>query len=424
MSNSQKKKVLVTHVYSPENKGDAALLSVLLKDISTVFRAADVLIAITFEIKKNDKFEGYPLYESFMHLAMSRFHSKPLILLYSFFVMFTTTLWAVIYKYTGFAFPLPEKQQTLMQKFVTADVVIGVGGGYLRGQNKGIGSLLYVSLVLHPLWISRILRKPFIAYSQSIGPFSNKLEESLIAWSLNTCATTVMAREDISTQLLERIGVKVKTVRSIDSGFGFESQVAPIDLRKQLSIPDKLLLVGVTAKRYAKAREQERYERELAASLDKIQSKHPVYIIFIPQVTAAFNNDDDRLVHTRIHSYMNSDSNIHLVDADLTHHEIKRYYENLDFLIGTRFHSVIFALTSRVPSIAIEYEHKTSGIMKDLNLEQWVVPFKDVNSKDMPELFSKLSRQKDSYREYLKKQMPVYIAKEARNKEVLSMIAS
>ena len=47
---------------------------------------------------------------------------------------------------------------------------------------------------------------------------------------------------------------------------------------------------------------------------------------------------------------------------------------SLDYLVGTRFHSVIFALAARVPCIAIGYEHKTRGIMRDLSLDGWVLP--------------------------------------------------
>ena len=72
------------------------------------------------------------------------------------------------------------------------------------------------------------------------------------------------------------------------------------------------------------------------------------------------------------------------------HRQIKAAYNQLDFLIGTRFHSVIFSLTSGVPCIAIEYEHKSRGIMRELGLEHWVLAIGDVTEARLGRLFDKL----------------------------------
>ena len=42
--------------------------------------------------------------------------------------------------------------------------------------------------------------------------------------------------------------------------------------------------------------------------------------------------------------------------------------------MGTRFQSVVLSLMSGTRAVAIEYEHKTRGIMRDLGLEAWVPP--------------------------------------------------
>jgi colanic acid/amylovoran biosynthesis protein len=92
-----------------------------------------------------------------------------------------------------------------------------------------------------------------------------------------------------------------------------------------------------------------------------------------------------------------------------SYHELKSLYANLDFLIGTRFHSVIFSLASFVPCIAIEYEHKTGGIMRELGLHRWVIPFEDVTAERLQSLFDELIQNADSYRAYLREVIPPYI---------------
>jgi colanic acid/amylovoran biosynthesis protein len=61
-----------------------------------------------------------------------------------------------------------------------------------------------------------------------------------------------------------------------------------------------------------------------------------------------------------------------------------------------------------VPAVAIEYEHKTGGIMRDLNLGHWVVKIEDVNADKLSALVDKLVREGPEYRKYLLKVMPGY----------------
>ena len=90
---------------------------------------------------------------------------------------------------------------------------------------------------------------------------------------------------------------------------------------------------------------------------------------------------------------------------------IKAIYGGLDYLVGTRFHSVIFAVTSHVPSIAIEYEHKTRGIMRDIGLEEWVLNINDLHTDQLIELFEKLVTGRKKYVAHLKRALPPYIVK-------------
>jgi colanic acid/amylovoran biosynthesis protein len=79
--------------------------------------------------------------------------------------------------------------------------------------------------------------------------------------------------------------------------------------------------------------------------------------------------------------------------------------------VGTRFHSVIFGLTSFVPALAIQYEHKTLGIMRQLGLEKWVIPIEQVTGQYLISLFDELIKSRDDYIKKLDHILPAYIAK-------------
>ena len=404
--------IIISHVYSEHNKGDAALLSVLIGDVRKEFNNPIITVLTLDSVSSNKEFEGAKVKNSFMFYAMNRFDNDFLTLLYAVYVITATMLWVFVRRLTGLSLPIGHKLTNLCLLYEDTDLILPVGGGYLRSQKKGIGSLLNVSLLLHPLWISNLLGKPTVLYSQSIGPFSSKLEERMVGFSLNRCTEAIIVRENTSLQLLKRIGVKDNVHRSVDSGFAFGADGVKYDLRKKLKIKsDKQLLFGITARKWLPEPAQSNYERAIVESIEHIISKYDASVVFVPQVTSEFHSDDDRLVHKRIFDYTPNHDHVYLVDGELDHYQIKSAYDSLDFVIGTRFHSVIFSLTSYVPAIAIEYEHKTGGIMHDLELDRWVIKIESVNSKVLCAMIDELITGSEAYKKNLKQIMPTYIKK-------------
>ncbi|MNV68500.1 colanic acid biosynthesis protein [compost metagenome] len=80
----------------------------------------------------------------------------------------------------------------------------------------------------------------------------------------------------------------------------------------------------------------------------------------------------------------------------------------MDFVIGTRFHSVIFSQIMGVPSIAIAYGgNKSRGIMRELDLEEFVVDIESISSDVLSSMMSNLEKNKDAYINNLNKSKSV-----------------
>lgn len=400
------KNIVISHVYSSANKGDAALVSVLIDDLKQAFPNAAITI-LTLEPSQSGVFEGAAEKASFMHHALNR-HKNPLAKLgYALYMMTATLASAFLFRYFGERFYLPEYLREVMNIYQRADLIVPVGGGYIRSR-KGWLNRWNIPLVLHPLLVGSILGKPTVLYSQSVGPFQNRFEEFLVGFVLRRMSL-ILLREDISVQLLASLGVIKNVTRAIDSGFLLRSD-KKIALRKQYAIPVKKLLIGVTVRSWLEGEAQAAYEKAVARALDTCVAQDNARIIFIPQVTAA-KGDDDRVVSWRVRQLMKHAKAATVIDDELDHHQIKAVYDGLDILLGTRFHSVIFSLTSYVPVVAIEYEHKTSGIMRDLLLEEWVVKIEDVTAQGLVDMLQKIIRKQTSYRTHLRKHVPPYLRK-------------
>ena len=55
----------------------------------------------------------------------------------------------------------------------------------------------------------------------------------------------------------------------------------------------------------------------------------------------------------------------------------------MDYFVGTRMHSNIFATSMAVPTTAIAYEKKTNGIMETVGLQHYVVEINDITAEDL-----------------------------------------
>ena len=55
----------------------------------------------------------------------------------------------------------------------------------------------------------------------------------------------------------------------------------------------------------------------------------------------------------------------------------------MDYFVGTRMHSNIFATSMCVPTTAIAYEKKTNGIMETVGLENYIIEIDDITSSDL-----------------------------------------
>lgn len=397
--------MLISHAYSIENKGDAALLDVLVSDIRRQYGEDTQIDILTIDkIEAGATFSGVLLHEAFMYYALNLPKNRIGKLLYALWMMSYTNAWALTRR--SIKLPLPKHLKDVADLYTQADLVITVGGGYFRTSGDFV-TFVNLLLMLHPLRFAEILAKPTYLYTMSVGPFYHDVERWLVKRRFRS-AGLILIREDTSLKLLKDMGITANAVRSVDSGFLFDSKES-VRLREKLNIEGNQELVGVTARKWLDVKSQEAYETELASALDTIIDRHHVQVVFIPQVTSVHNSDDDRHVSRSIAARMQHASEVHVMEDEYTHYDVKAMYDELDYIIGTRFHSVIFSLTSYVPAIAIEYEHKTSGIMRDLNLSKWTLKIEDVRATKITELFDDLTQQKQEYVTHLKAVLPSYI---------------
>ena len=182
--------------------------------------------------------------------------------------------------------------------------------------------------------------------------------------------------------------------RAVDCGFAFEPS-GTFDARSFLGVGPGASLVGFTVRQWLAPKAQARYERAVAALADHVIESYGAHVVFVAQVTSQHHADDDRIVSARVADRMRLPA--HVIHDRLDHRTLKSLYTTLDLLVGTRFHSVIFALNMGVPALAIEYEHKTTGVMTDLGLGAWVIDIEAVTPEGLIATFDCLVAHRAAY---------------------------
>jgi colanic acid/amylovoran biosynthesis protein len=424
-------KILLTHAYSKDNKGDAAIVSVLLKHLENIFPDANITVSLYDNDTRYTDIEGHKVISNSMFLSVCRFRNLPLKLIHTFYIETSLLLWALSYRFFCHSvnYFLPKSVRNIAYEYLESNLFVAVGGGYLRAR-KGFSENINILLLLNPIIIGILLRKPIILHTQSIGPFATKFQEWIIKVVLNK-TQLILVREDYTLATLKKIGVNANLViRTIDAGFLFTSdkEIQLSDFIENAEILKSKTLVGITVRKWLDKEGQDNFEKEVALFIDMITKGRDVNVLLIPQVTSTVHNDDDRDVANRIFTLVANKQCVMNCTISYNHYELKKLYDCLDFIVGTRFHSVIFSLTSYVPALAIEYEYKTGGIMKDLGLSKWVIPIEQVAADNLYEKFMQLLSERDIYKHRLQNILPDYILKakkvEDQMKEVYQQFTS
>jgi colanic acid/amylovoran biosynthesis protein len=406
-------RILLTNFYSRQNKGDAAIMAVLIRELRNRDRNIVLHISTMENSSHCPEFENIPLTTSFFYEAIYR-SANPLVrIIATFSILSYSTVWAITKRFFNIPISIfPSiRLKKLMEEFFLADAVICTGGGYLS-QNTSIRGYVILLLHLQNIFIARILGKTCILSPQSIGSFTNKTQSWYTSKILNM-ANLIIARDAQTGQCLKTMGInRFHIQESVDLAFlltSMKKSSVKLLLQKKgivLSRP----IVMITVKGFSSPT-RVKYEKTIAEFADYLISQTDNQVIMVPQSTSTLHKDDDRDVISRIQRQMHHRADVICILEDLTYQETACLYGYASLLIATRMHSAIFALLHHVYTIAIAYEPKTIGMMEMLGLRKWVLPLEELTFERLRLKYSQFLKEKITYRKNLIHYLPLTISK-------------
>ncbi|OKZ13477.1 MAG: hypothetical protein BHV75_02270 [Bacteroides oleiciplenus] len=409
------KKIILIPSNTDLNRGDQALVWESIRLINDVFGQEKVQVSL-IETGDNEQDRsrqnnqtrqlGYSFIRPILKHPSRIFASKSKTY-YSFITLFLWGVRAILdfvstrmllsrnsyINKVGFFF-LDAKSKKSLELFRKCDSVFVKGGGFLHSYGKITDCYLFYYFLFHIRLAHRYDKKVFVL-PNSFGPMKNLYALKMSKSALLKCAL-VTVREKLSYEFLLQ-KCSVKSMQYPDLGFYLEpSEKSFENYLLSMGVPigtsKKKILITLRPYRFPDdkkpAQKYDSYINSFAGFIDElINSGHHV-TLFAHTLGPSNHENDNLAIQDVMYKVKSNRDLVHISDESLTCRDVEKIYSYYDYLIGTRFHSVIFALNVGIPVIAITYGgNKGDGIMKYFRMEDCAIPIELVTQKKLVETY-------------------------------------
>jgi polysaccharide pyruvyl transferase WcaK-like protein len=144
-------------------------------------------------------------------------------------------------------------------------------------------------------------------------------------------------------------------------------------------------------------------------------------VLLIPhEISFAKNPQDDRFLCRLIKDAIGDGGEVAVLDGLYSAADVKAVVGNLDMLVGSRFHSIVAALSCRVPPIVLGWSHKYLELMRSVGLEDLVLDYAQPETSVLIERIDMAWRGRRELQEQLQARVP---AVEAEVDRVFDLVA-
>lgn len=255
-----------------------------------------------------------------------------------------------------------------------ADLVISAGGTYLV-EHYGDG----IARRLDHLAMAMDMGKPVVLYTQSLGPFASPGNRDAISRTVSR-ADLVLLRDARSRDNLIDVGVPPDRLRVVADAAFFLAD--PENLRAQAGRSFRAaphIAISVREWSYFQSGnssdKMRTYQQAICAAITTMVRDHGARITFLSTCQGIPEyRFDDSAAATAMAAMLPPDVAPH-VDIDSAFHSpeaLMARIADFDFVIATRMHMAILALSSGTPVLPIAYEFKTTELFKNIGMDRWI----------------------------------------------------
>lgn len=226
------------------------------------------------------------------------------------------------------------------------------------------------------LYIAVKLGKPLAIYSISFGPIPKiKLFRFISVYVLQNIKFFSIRDEQSQIYAKE---LHLKYIPSIDTAFLDDTFAKELPLELNNMKQEKYVVI-VPNELYSW---HPHYRNINTESLDKIYldiinlfTNKGFEIVLLPQLFGSLN---DSKYFERLHQQLTNKKNINIICDEYSSDIQQSIVNNAEFLVGARYHSIVFAIRGEIPFIALSYEHKIQHMLSSLFLDKYAVGLEEL----------------------------------------------
>lgn len=262
--------------------------------------------------------------------------------------------------------------------YILYDKIICAPGGICMGGFQNWTHLFFLQL-------AKLYHKDLIYYGRSFGPFpiktyKNRLFKKISIRLLNYF--TFLSIRDNKTEILaQQLGINY--TRTLDTAFLDQPNVnLPVDIQEQISskfivfVPNLL----IWHYKYKNQISQKSLIQFYSEIISIIKNKYPNHkIVLLPQTFNYGTYLGDDINFFKELSASINDSNLVVIDDTYSSDIQQTIISKSEFVIGARYHSIVFAINNNKPFIALSYEHKIAGMLDYLHKDDAMIDITNIS---------------------------------------------
>jgi polysaccharide pyruvyl transferase CsaB len=254
----------------------------------------------------------------------------------------------------------------IINEIKNSDILISGGGGLLQDKTSSRSLYYYLSLLKLP----KIFRKYSTVFAQGVGPITKNVDRKILKSILDT-VDLITVRDNESKELLKSIGVRKEIFVTQDLAFLYEPAT-----QKEFNFDEPYNILQIKG--------NEKIDLEEVADIARFMHYRTEYeTILVP-----FYKNIDLDVAKRIEEKTKFKV---VVPEDID--EVFAIFRGAKFIVGMRYHSVVFSLLLKKPILPIFYDDKVRNISHLFEIEG--IDIKDLKLSYFSRAFINLLQKND-----------------------------
>lgn len=287
--------------------------------------------------------------------------------------------------------------------FAEADAIYVKGGGFIHSFGS-ITDIYFSYYLLFHIRLAIALGKNVYVLPNSVGPLVNPMARRMTIKTLKRCKL-VAVRENISKEFLKGLGVDAQYYPD----FGFYLRPSQKDYSTYLiehgvDMGKRKVVITLRPNRFTGMENAHQLYLNYLNGVCKLVQylvNEDYHVTFFAHTLGPSSHEDDRIAIKDVIERLSVETlskTSYIEDFNLTCEEVEKIYSYYDYMVGTRFHSVIFSLNVGTPAVAIAYGgNKGKGIMNVLNNDKFSIDMDKILGENLLEKFILLKSHREDY---------------------------